>query len=54
VAQQKLNEVYSRCLEHYKAQGTSGLDQTIHDELARAADYVRIRVARAQALAEAQ
>jgi arabinosaccharide transport system substrate-binding protein len=54
VAQQKLNEVYSRSLEYYKSHGTTGLDQTIHDELARAAEYVRIRVARAQALAEAQ
>ena len=52
VAQQKLSEAYSRCLEHYEAFGLKGLDETIHSELARAADYVRIRVARDHALSE--
>jgi len=52
VAQQKLSEAYNRCLEHYQAFGLKGLDQTIHEELARAADYVRIRVARDHALSD--
>jgi arabinosaccharide transport system substrate-binding protein len=54
VAQQKLNEAYSRCLEHYKRFGAQGLDEVIREELSRAADYVRVRVARDQALAQAE
>jgi arabinosaccharide transport system substrate-binding protein len=54
VAQQKLNQAYSRSLEHYKRFGLNGLDQAIHEELVHAADYVRIRAARDQALAGAQ
>jgi arabinosaccharide transport system substrate-binding protein len=53
VAQRKLNEAYSRCLEHYERFGEKGLEQTIHEELARAAAYVRIRVARNEALSHA-
>jgi arabinosaccharide transport system substrate-binding protein len=53
VAQQKLNEAYSRSLEHYKRFGADGLDQAIREELVRAGDYVRLRVVREQALANA-
>ncbi|MCL2450044.1 MAG: hypothetical protein FWD17_13940, partial [Polyangiaceae bacterium] len=53
VAQHKLNEAYGRAVEHYKRFGTEGLDQTIRQELTKAADYVRVRVARDQALVAA-
>jgi arabinosaccharide transport system substrate-binding protein len=54
VAEQKLNEAYSQSLVHYERFGEVGLDQTIHDALAQAADYVRIRVARNEALSHAR
>jgi arabinosaccharide transport system substrate-binding protein len=54
VAQRKLDEAYGRSLEYYKRFGTEGLDRTIHEELAKAAEYVRVRVVRDQALAAAQ
>ena len=53
VADRKLNEAYGRSLEHYERFGEKGLEQTIHDELARAAEYVRIRVVRDEALSHA-
>jgi arabinosaccharide transport system substrate-binding protein len=54
VADRKLNEAYGRSLEYYERFGEKGLEQTIHDELARAAEYVRIRVARDEALSHAR
>jgi len=53
IAEQKLYEAYSRCLEHYRAFGEDGLKQKIRDELARARDYVNLRAERVAALAKA-
>jgi arabinosaccharide transport system substrate-binding protein len=54
IAEQKLYEAYSRCLEHYRRFGEEGLAQKIHDELASAEDYVKIRAERVAALATAE
>ncbi|HXX65674.1 MAG TPA: extracellular solute-binding protein [Polyangiaceae bacterium] len=54
VAQRKLNEAYSRSLQHYERFGEEGLDRAIREELARAAEYVRIREERNEALAQVQ
>lgn len=53
IAQRKLNEAFSRCLQRYERFGDEGLEQAIHEELARAAEYVRVRAVRNAALAEA-
>jgi arabinosaccharide transport system substrate-binding protein len=54
IAEQKLYEAYSRCIEHYKRFGEDGLAQNIRDELARAEAYVKVRVERGEALAKAE
>jgi arabinosaccharide transport system substrate-binding protein len=53
IAEQKIYEAYTRCLEHYKRFGEEGLSRKVHDELARAEDYVKLRVERGDALARA-
>ena len=53
IAEQKLYEAYSLCLDHYRHFGEDGLGQKIRDELARAEDYVRLRAERVAALAKA-
>jgi hypothetical protein len=53
VAEQKLYESYSRCLEYYRRFGEDGLAQEIRVELARAEEYVKLRADRVAALAKA-
>jgi arabinosaccharide transport system substrate-binding protein len=54
IAEQKLQEAYSRCRGHYERFGEDGLAQKIRDELTRAQDYVKLRVERAEILAKAE
>jgi arabinosaccharide transport system substrate-binding protein len=54
VASQKLNEAYSKCLQHYQRHGEEGLDSAIHEALAAAAAYVRVRAERNAALERAR
>jgi arabinosaccharide transport system substrate-binding protein len=50
VARVKLNEAFSRSLEHYKAHGENGLREKIQQELGSAAEYVTRIARRNQAL----
>lgn len=54
IAEQKVQEAYNRSREHYERHGEDGLAQKIRYELARAEDYVKLRVERAEALAKAE
>jgi arabinosaccharide transport system substrate-binding protein len=53
VAEQKLYEAYSRCIEYYRRYGEEGLSQEIRGELGRAEAYVKLRSDRVAALARA-
>jgi arabinosaccharide transport system substrate-binding protein len=53
IADEKIYEAYQRSLEYYERFGEVGLDPAVHRELARAEDYVRRRVERGRALANA-
>ncbi len=54
VAEQRLYEAYSGCLEHYRRFGEQGIAERIRDELARAEAYVKLRVERGHALAKGE
>jgi hypothetical protein len=46
IAENKVNEVFLRAVEHYKQQGDAGLEQFVSAELAAAEDYVETYMAR--------
>jgi arabinosaccharide transport system substrate-binding protein len=53
IAEQRLYQAYSSCLEYYKRFGEDGLAQKIRHELAGAEQYVELRAERNAALANA-
>lgn len=46
LASSKVNEAYTRVVEHYKSRGDTGLREVIRAELDRAEDYVQRKLAR--------